>query len=71
VVLILNNMPAGVSWGSYLRFTAAALFTMFAGAQIVHVYYKPLGDLDKYVEKVEKQHEEYRKALEEQRKKKT
>lgn len=43
-------MPAGVSWSTYLKFTAAALLSMFAGSQVVHVYYKPLNDLDKYIE---------------------
>lgn len=44
-------MPAGVSWGKYLTFSTAALFTMFAGAQTVHVFYRPLDDLEKYVQK--------------------
>ncbi|XP_037889428.1 protein brawnin [Glossina fuscipes] len=44
-------MPAGVSWGQYLKFISCALCTMLAGAQIVHMYYKPLEDLDKYIEK--------------------
>ncbi|XP_060535245.1 ubiquinol-cytochrome-c reductase complex assembly factor 6 [Cylas formicarius] len=43
-------MPAGVSWGAYLRLVAASLVSMFAGAQLVHAYYKPLTDLDRYVE---------------------
>lgn len=44
-------MPAGVSWSQYLRFTAAALLAMMAGAQVVHIYYRPLDDLDAVVEK--------------------
>ncbi|XP_026481217.1 uncharacterized protein C12orf73 homolog [Ctenocephalides felis] len=43
-------MPAGVSWGQYLKFMSAALLTMFAGSQLVHMYYRPLDDLDKYIE---------------------
>lgn len=37
-------MPAGVSWGEYLRFVAAAMISTIAGAQTVHYYYKPLED---------------------------
>ncbi|XP_044262312.1 protein brawnin [Tribolium madens] len=48
-------MPAGVSWPRYLSFLGAATLTMFAGAQTVHYYYKPLSDLDKYVEEEMKQ----------------
>lgn len=43
-------MPAGVSWPRYLFFFSAAMVSMLAGAQTVHIYYKPLGDLDKYIE---------------------
>lgn len=39
-------MPAGVSWGEYLRFCTAASITMFLGAQVVHTYYKPLQDVE-------------------------
>ena len=38
-------MPAGASWGEYLRFMAAGLGSMFLGAQAVHLYYKPLDDM--------------------------
>lgn len=44
-------MPAGVSWPRYLKFTVTALVTMFAGAQMVHIYYNPLKDLDVYIKK--------------------
>lgn len=44
-------LPPGVSLGQYLKFTSAALFTMFLGAQTVHKYFKPLLDMDKYIEK--------------------
>lgn len=43
-------LPPGVSLGQYLRFTSAALFSMFLGSHVVHTYYKPLKDLDKYIE---------------------
>lgn len=44
-------MPAGVSWGQYIRFSTAAFAAMMAGAQCVHYYYKPLQDLDVYIER--------------------
>lgn len=44
-------MPAGVGWTQYTKFTVAALLAMFAGSQSVHLYYKPLADLNEYVEK--------------------
>lgn len=34
-------MPAGVSWPRYLRMFAASVLSMFAGAQVVHQYYRP------------------------------
>ncbi|XP_077869388.1 ubiquinol-cytochrome-c reductase complex assembly factor 6-like [Saccoglossus kowalevskii] len=34
-------MPAGVPWPPYLRFLAAGLLSMLAGAQMVHYIYKP------------------------------
>lgn len=43
-------MPAGVSWGEYLKFMSCALLSMMAGSQLVHMYYKPLEDLDLYIE---------------------
>jgi len=39
-------MPAGVTWGAYLKFTAAAMVSMFAGAQTIHVFYQPLSDME-------------------------
>ncbi|XP_059617026.1 ubiquinol-cytochrome-c reductase complex assembly factor 6 [Phlebotomus argentipes] len=42
-------MPAGVSWGQYIRFFVAAMLSMAAGSQAVHMYYKPLKDLDVYI----------------------
>lgn len=43
-------MPAGVSWGQYMKFMASALLAMMAGSQAVHMYYKPLDDLPTYIE---------------------
>ncbi|XP_023296172.1 protein brawnin [Lucilia cuprina] len=48
-------MPAGVSWGQYLKFMSCALLSMMAGSQLVHMYYKPLQDLDSYIEQEMKQ----------------
>jgi len=42
-------MPAGVPWGEYMRFFVTAFASMAAGAQIVHIYYKPLQDMDDMV----------------------
>lgn len=47
-------MPAGVSWQRYLKFFAAAMASMLAGSQMVHIYYKPLDDMDVYVEEERK-----------------
>lgn len=44
-------MPAGVTWGAYLRFSCAAMLSMMAGAQLVHMYYRPLQDMAGLVEK--------------------
>lgn len=44
-------MPAGVSTKEYVKFMAAALFSMFAGSQLVHTYYNPLKDLNYYIDK--------------------
>lgn len=50
-------MPAGVSWPRYLAFLTAATVSMAAGAQTVHTFYKPLKDLEVYVDKeLEKRH---------------
>lgn len=42
-------MPAGVTWGVYLRYSCAAFLSMMAGAQVVHVCYNPLSDLQDLV----------------------
>lgn len=44
-------MPAGVTWGVYIRYSCAAFLSMMAGAQFVHVYYRPLEDLEELVKK--------------------
>lgn len=43
-------LPPGFTIGQYLRFASAALFSMFLGSQVVHMYYRPLKDLDKFIE---------------------
>ncbi|OWR41708.1 hypothetical protein KGM_205061 [Danaus plexippus plexippus] len=42
-------MPAGVTWGQYLSFSTAALLSMLAGSQVVHLHYKPLEDIHRYI----------------------
>lgn len=44
-------MPAGVTWGQYISFSIAAMLSMLAGSQLVHQHYKPLVDLNKYINK--------------------
>lgn len=44
-------MPAGVGWGRYLRFSVAAYLAMMAGAQVVHMYYNPLEDMEELITK--------------------
>lgn len=34
-------MPAGVPWSTYLKTLTASLLAMFAGAEVVHRYYRP------------------------------
>jgi hypothetical protein len=43
-------MPAGVSWPQYVNFFVAAMVSMLLGAQTVHVYYRPLDDLNELVQ---------------------
>lgn len=47
-------MPAGVPWPRYLTFFTAAMVSMFAGSQMVHVYFRPLEDIDAYLEEERK-----------------
>ncbi|KAJ1163594.1 hypothetical protein NDU88_004051 [Pleurodeles waltl] len=35
------TMPAGVSWTRYLKMLTASVLSMFAGAEVVHRYYRP------------------------------
>ncbi|KAH8287700.1 hypothetical protein KR054_011724 [Drosophila jambulina] len=44
-------MPAGVSWGQYMKFLGSAMLAMMAGSQAVHMYYRPLEDLPAYIER--------------------
>ncbi|KFV83936.1 Uncharacterized protein C12orf73, partial [Struthio camelus australis] len=34
-------MPAGVPWPTYLKTVGASMLAMFAGAEVVHRYYRP------------------------------
>lgn len=34
-------MPAGVPWNTYVKMVTASLLAMFAGAEVVHRYYRP------------------------------
>lgn len=34
-------MPAGVPWTTYVKMVTASLLAMFAGAEVVHRYYRP------------------------------
>ena len=37
-----SQMPAGVSMAQYCKFTLAAMISMFAGSQTIHLIYRPL-----------------------------
>ena len=52
-------MPAGVSWPTYLKFSIAAALSMIAGAQTVHQVYKPLEDLEEFVQKFEEDQQKF------------
>lgn len=55
-------MPYNVSTSRFIVFCTAALLTMLAGAQCVHVIYKPLKDLDDLVEqRLKERREELKK----------
>ena len=45
-------MPAGVSWPTYIKFATAAGLSMVAGAQTVHLLYKPLDDLEIVIKQI-------------------
>lgn len=44
-------MSGNISFVSYVKFSIMALTSMMFGSQFVHNIYKPLDDLDDYVEK--------------------
>lgn len=56
-------LPSNVTLGQYLRFFGTAMLAMFLGSQFVHNTYKPLLDLDKFIE------EELKNLPEDKRKK--
>lgn len=43
-------MPGGFSWPRYITFCVVSMLTTLAGAQCVHVYYRPLDDLEELVQ---------------------
>ena len=45
-------MPAGVSWPTHIKFATAAGLSMVAGAQTVHLFYKPLDDLEIVIKQI-------------------
>jgi len=51
-------MPAGVSWGRYIRFGIAAMMSMMAGAQCVHALYRPMDDLPELIDEFYREHPE-------------
>lgn len=44
-------MSGNISLASYVKFSIMALTSMMFGSQFVHNIYKPLDDLEDYVEK--------------------
>jgi hypothetical protein len=59
-------LPSNVTKGQYIRFVLASMVSMFAGSQLVHNIFKPLKDLDKFVEKeLENLPEDQRKKVKE------
>jgi len=46
-------MPAGVSTTTYVKFASSALLSMAAGSQFVHLYYRPLKDIEEFVKESE------------------
>lgn len=43
-------LPSNVTLGQYIRFSLAAMFSMFLGSQVIHNTYKPLHDLRKFID---------------------
>ncbi|CAG5121809.1 unnamed protein product [Candidula unifasciata] len=52
-------MPGGVSWSRYIGAVIGASVSMFAGAQCVHMLYRPLED---FQSRFEAEKENLRKA---------
>ncbi|XP_076631380.1 ubiquinol-cytochrome c reductase complex assembly factor 6 sloth 2 [Colletes latitarsis] len=48
-------MPAGVSSFRFISFSTLSILSMMAGAQWVHVIYRPLDDLDDLIEQAVKE----------------
>jgi len=44
-------MAGNISIASYVKFSLMAITSMMLGSQLVHNQYKPLDDLEDYVEK--------------------
>ena len=55
-------MPAGLSWPKYFGLLGSSMFFLFLGSQAVHAVYRPLDDLDQYIENYK---QEQRKLLKE------
>jgi len=51
-------MPGGLSVPKYIAFLGSSLLSMSFGSQIVHNIYRPLDDLDEYIEKYRKHQDE-------------
>ena len=51
-------MPGGLSVPKYIAFLGSSLLSMSFGSQIVHNIYRPLDDLDDYIEKYRKHQDE-------------
>ena len=49
-------MPAGMSYPKYLTLIVSNFGFMFLGAQFVHNIYRPLDDLEEFIEKYKEQH---------------
>ena len=61
-------MPGGLSVPKYIAFLSSSLLSMSFGSQIVHNIYRPLDDLDEYIEKYRKHQDElFRAASEKER----
>jgi len=50
-------MPIGMTWPKYLRLIGSSVFFMFLGSQFVHNIYKPLDNLDEFIDKYKDDYE--------------